>query len=214
MAKASVENSAFVSLRDARALLAEAWQFAPYLAERDIREAWWRRRIHYRASRMHARWHRDAPPPTIAMLRQNAKELRINWEQSSATLTCKYGQVTFYLVELYREHVEKLLPAAQRERVATSAGESTPPQSVALTVPVAPVNPMERPSAEADMTTQLEWAYIQLHITNRVAGLRGKKLLKAACAEVSPKFAPPSPGVFKTAKKRAKARLAKMPPSA
>jgi hypothetical protein len=75
-------------------------------------------------------------------------------------------------------------------------------------LPVAPGNPMERPPSGADMITHLEWAYLQLLTTNRAAGLRGKVLLKAACDEVAPKFTA-SPSLFKVAKRRAKARLAK-----
>lgn len=208
MAEAPVDSITFISLRDARALLAEAWQFAPHLAERDLREAWAGERIPTRVGRIRGRWQGDAPPP-IVLLRQNAKTVRINWEHSSAFLLCNYGQVTFDLIELRREDVEKLLPAAWRERVATGVVVSAPPQSVA---PTAPRNPMERPPPEANATIQLEWAYLELHTTNQLGGLKGKRLLDAACAEVGPKFgAGPSDrsSTFKIAKRRAKERLAK-----
>ena len=65
----------------------------------------------------------------------------------------------------------------------------------------------ERPPPDADKITQLVWAYIRLLNTNRAAGLRGKALLKAVCAEVGPNFTA-SLSSFKTAKRKAKARLA------
>jgi hypothetical protein len=71
----------------------------------------------------------------------------------------------------------------------------------AASTPTESVADAGRPPVDADKVTWLMWALGQLDRKGKRAGLRGNALLKAACAEVGPKFTA-SESTFKTAKRR------------
>jgi hypothetical protein len=62
------------------------------------------------------------------------------------------------------------------------------PPAASDPTPSGPTGDEERPPADVDKITQLEWAYGRLFETNQLIGLRGKALLNAVCAKVAPKF--------------------------
>ena len=63
-----------------------------------------------------------------------------------------------------------------------------PPATSAPASPTGSAADAERLPLEASKVTHLAWAYARLLERDELAGLRGKKLLKAVCAEVGPKF--------------------------
>jgi hypothetical protein len=66
----------------------------------------------------------------------------------------------------------------------------------------------ERPSQDATMVAQLEWALDRLDGTDQLAGLRGKRLLKRLCKEVGPDFTA-GMTTLKEAKRRHRQKVAK-----